>query len=76
MTGISAYVPCFNNEATVGQALASLQRQTYPVDELFLVDDGSTDGSRAVAEQMGVRVVAMGCNRSEEHTSELQSLIR
>jgi len=62
MTGISAYVPCFNNEATVGQALASLQRQTYPVNELFLVDDGSTDGSRAVAEQMGVRVVSMGCN--------------
>jgi len=62
MIRVSAYVPCFNNAATVGQALASLQQQSYPVDELFLVDDGSTDGSRVVAEQMGVRVVAMGRN--------------
>ena len=62
MIRVSAYVPCFNNAPTVGLALASVQRQSYPVDELFLVDDGSTDGSRAVAEQMGVRVVAIGRN--------------
>jgi glycosyltransferase involved in cell wall biosynthesis len=62
MTTVSAYVPCFNNAATVGQALASLQRQTYPLDELFLVDDGSTDGSSSVAEQLGVRIVAMERN--------------
>jgi glycosyltransferase involved in cell wall biosynthesis len=62
MKGVSAYVPCFNNGASVGRALTSIQRQSIPVDQLFLVDDGSTDGSRAVAEQLGVRVVAMERN--------------
>lgn len=62
MNAVSAYVPCFNNAATVGRALESLQRQSPPVAELFLVDDGSSDGSRAVAEKLGVRVVAMERN--------------
>ena len=62
MKGISAYVPCFNNAASVGKALASLQHQTLPIGELFVVDDASTDGSRAVAEQLGVRVISMERN--------------
>jgi cellulose synthase/poly-beta-1,6-N-acetylglucosamine synthase-like glycosyltransferase len=62
MKPVSAYVPCFNNVATVGRALESLQRQSVPVAELFLIDDGSTDGSRAVAEKLGVRVLAMERN--------------
>jgi len=62
MTGISAYVPCFNNAASVAFALVSLQQQSLVVDELFLVDDGSTDGSRALAEQLGVPVISMERN--------------
>jgi cellulose synthase/poly-beta-1,6-N-acetylglucosamine synthase-like glycosyltransferase len=62
MMGISAYVPCYNNAASVGRSLASLQQQSLAVIELFLVDDGSTDGSRAVAEQLGAQVISMGRN--------------
>jgi GT2 family glycosyltransferase len=62
MTAVSAYVPCFNNAATVGQALRSLQLQRAPVDELCLVDDGSRDGSRAIAKHMGVPVVELERN--------------
>jgi len=62
MKGVSAYVPCFNNVTSVAGALAAIQRQSIPVVDLFLVDDGSTDGSRAVAEQLGVRVIAMERN--------------
>ena len=62
MKGVSAYVPCFNNSASLGNAVASLQRQSLQVDELFIIDDGSTDGSRCVAEQLGVRVIAMQYN--------------
>jgi len=62
MTAVSAYVPCFNNAATVGEALRSLQLQRVPVDELCLVDDGSSDGSRAIAKHMGVPVVELERN--------------
>lgn len=59
---VSAYVPCFNNEATVALAVESLQCQTVPVADLFVVDDGSTDGSRATVEKLGVRVLPMERN--------------
>lgn len=62
MQPLSAYVPCYNNAATVGLALASLQAQWAPAEELVLIDDGSTDGSCAVAERLGVPVVTMGRN--------------
>lgn len=54
---ISAYVPCFNNRDTIAPALASIRAQTHPVDELFVVDDGSTDDTVKVVETQGVRVV-------------------
>jgi glycosyltransferase involved in cell wall biosynthesis len=40
-----------------------MQNQTYPVDELFVVDDGSADNSADVAEGLGVRVIRMGKNQ-------------
>ena len=42
---VSAYVPCFNNAATVRRAVESLLAQTVPPDEIIVIDDGSTDGS-------------------------------
>jgi glycosyltransferase involved in cell wall biosynthesis len=62
MNPFSAYVPCFNNALTVATALDSLQRQTPVPAELFLVDDGSADSSRSIADQLDVPVVAMGLN--------------
>ena len=60
---VSAYIPCYNNAATIGLAIQGIQNQTYPVDELFVVDDGSTDDSAAVAEELGVRVIRLGKNQ-------------
>lgn len=62
-TAVSAYVPCFNNEATLASAIESVRAQSLPVSELFVVDDGSTDNSRQVAANLGVEVVALGSNR-------------
>jgi glycosyltransferase involved in cell wall biosynthesis len=59
---ISAYVPCYNNARTVALAIEGLKNQTHPVDELFVVDDGSTDESAAVAEGLGVQVIRLGKN--------------
>ncbi len=47
---ISAIMPLFNGERHVGDAIASVIAQTLPPSELIIVDDGSTDGSRALVE--------------------------
>lgn len=59
---ISAYIPTFNNRDTIGATIASIRTQSLPVDELFVVDDGSTDGTAGIAAALGVRVVARPAN--------------
>jgi len=60
---VSAYIPCYNNAKTVGLAIQGIQNQTHPVNELFVVDDGSADNSAEIVEGLGVRVIRMGKNR-------------
>lgn len=48
---ISVILPTFNGGAELGQALASLRRQSLQPLEIIVVDDGSTDDTRAVAQR-------------------------
>lgn len=45
MTAISVFMPCWNAEDTLPEALDSLQAQTMGDFELAAVDDGSTDST-------------------------------
>src|SRR5690606_36329076 len=47
---LSVLLPVFNAAATLPACLASIRLQTLENWECVIVDDGSTDGSRAVAE--------------------------
>ena len=47
---ISVIVPSYNRRHTLERALHSVAEQTSPVDEIILVDDGSTDGSHRLVE--------------------------
>jgi len=49
---ISILLPARNTAATLGEALASLQRQTLRNWECLVLDDGSTDGTAALAESV------------------------
>ena len=49
---ISAVVPTFDRAARLERALASIEAQSRPPDEVIVVDDGSTDGT---AELIGRR---------------------
>jgi glycosyltransferase involved in cell wall biosynthesis len=42
---VSILIPCFNAEHFVAQAIESGLAQTWPVKEVIVVDDGSTDAS-------------------------------
>ena len=53
---VSILIPCWNAERYVAQAVASALGQSWPAVEVIVVDDGSTDGSRAVLEAFGDRI--------------------
>ncbi len=73
---VSCIVPVYDGERHLGDALASVLDQTSPPFEVLVLDDGSTDGSAAVAASFGdpVRVVEQahhGVSRARNHGIEL-----
>ena len=50
---VSVVIPVHNGEAYLGKAIASVRRQSRAPFEIVIVDDGSTDGTAAVAEALG-----------------------
>lgn len=54
---ISVIIPAYNVESTIGACLDALIAQATADTEIVVVDDGSCDGTRAVAESKGVRVI-------------------
>ena len=68
---VSVILPTFNGGDGLNHTIMSLRRQTLPPREIIVVDDGSTDDTRAVAERARAQglvdiVIAHGtrCGRS------------
>jgi glycosyltransferase involved in cell wall biosynthesis len=61
--GVSIYVPCFNVAQYLERCLQGIFNQSYPVLEVILVDDGSTDGFQEIASRYPVRVISHDKNR-------------
>lgn len=56
---VSVIISNYNYERFVGEAIDSALSQTYPIVEIIVVDDGSTDDSRSVIESRGNRIRAI-----------------
>ncbi|MEU0159296.1 glucosyl-3-phosphoglycerate synthase [Streptomyces sp. NPDC006261] len=60
-TSVSVVLPALNEQATVGAIVATIRRELMEkvplVDELVVIDSGSTDATAAVARAAGARVV-------------------
>ncbi|QPQ55250.1 glycosyltransferase family 2 protein [Allosphingosinicella flava] len=57
MPGITAIVPAYDEAESITETVLSLRAQTYPVAEIIVVDDCSTDDTAAVARRLGVTVL-------------------
>lgn len=59
MTKFSIIINNFNYARYLRECIDSALEQTWPDKEVVVVDDGSTDGSRAIIESYGSRIVSV-----------------
>jgi hypothetical protein len=59
---VSVVIPCLNEAETLGTCITKAQQALRQLDitgEVIVADNGSTDGSQAIAGRMGARLVAV-----------------
>ncbi len=61
---VAAVVPAYNEEYTIGSILQVLQR-CKAIDEVIVVNDGSSDRTAQVASSLGARVISLYPNRGK-----------
>ncbi|MBU1726591.1 MAG: glycosyltransferase [Candidatus Omnitrophica bacterium] len=54
---VGLYIPCFNAEKTIASCLEGVLKQTYPISEVVVVDDGSTDKSMEIVSRYPVKII-------------------
>ena len=63
---VSAIIPYFNAEETLARAIDSLLKQSYPIIEIILIDNNSTDTSPEIAVEYSQKHPGMFLLLSEE----------
>ncbi|MFQ3678850.1 MAG: glycosyltransferase family 2 protein, partial [Fimbriimonadaceae bacterium] len=57
MPRVTVGIGVYNGAETLAACLTSVQRQSYRDFDILVIDDGSTDASARIAEDMGCRVI-------------------
>lgn len=60
---VSLYIPCYNVEKYIGKCLEAVLKQRYPIDEVLVIDDGSTDATVEIASKYPVKIIRHSTNR-------------
>ena len=51
---IGCVVVTYNRKQLLYECLSALLKQSYPIDEIFLIDNASTDGTQSFLEEKGI----------------------
>jgi len=73
---LSVVLPNYNHAALLPRALDALIAQDRPADEIVIVDDGSTDDSRAVIARYATRHPSIRLLANEHNTGVIPALQR
>jgi glycosyltransferase involved in cell wall biosynthesis len=57
----SVIIPAYNAEKTLETALNSILDQTYPVNEIIVVNNNSTDKTTEIAKKFGDKLILVNC---------------
>ncbi len=60
---VTVYIPCFNAARYIEKCLEAVLRQTYPVEEVLIIDDGSKDDTLSRVSRFPVRIISHDVNR-------------
>jgi len=59
---ITAIIPTYNRKKFILKALKSIQNQTIKVDEIIIVDDGSTDNTKEILQDLDIKYIYQNNN--------------
>jgi glycosyltransferase involved in cell wall biosynthesis len=72
---ISVIIPVHNAAATLTRCLAAIDQSDHRDFECLVVDDGSTDGSAALVEVFGARILKVQGRKGPAHARNLASQV-
>ncbi len=64
---VTAIIPVWNGRELLMKLFDTLDQQTASIDEVLVIDNGSSDGVAEAAEQRGARVIRLGRNTGFAH---------
>ena len=54
---IAAIIPAYNEEKTIANVIKATKQSRF-LDEIIVVDDGSIDGTKKIAQDLGIKVIS------------------
>lgn len=73
---VSVILPAYNAEKTIREAVDSVLSQTYDCFELIIIDDASTDGTKAIIEEFALKDPRIKIFYNEQNKGVLKTRIR
>lgn len=70
-SGVSAVVRTYNSAYTLAETLGALRAQDDPVGEIIIVDSGSSDGTRVIADRFRCRWIQYPAGREFNYSEAL-----